>query len=45
MIHAPSPGKKVQITELSLWDYLAHLKKDTGIIIARPLEPKISFEE
>jgi hypothetical protein len=40
MIHAPSPGKKVQITELSLRDYLAHLKKDTGMIIARPLEPK-----
>jgi hypothetical protein len=40
-MHAPSPGKKVQITDLPLWDYLAHIKKDAGIIAARPLEPKL----
>jgi hypothetical protein len=37
MIHAPVPGVKVQITELPLWEYLARIKKDTGIIVARPL--------
>jgi hypothetical protein len=41
MIHAPSPGKKVQITGLSLRNYLMQIKKDTGIIVARPIEPKV----
>jgi hypothetical protein len=40
MIHAPSPGKKVQITGLSLRNYLMQIKKDTGIIVARPINPK-----
>jgi hypothetical protein len=40
MIHAPSPGKKVQITELPLWDYLMQIKKDAGIMVARPMDPK-----
>ena len=39
LLHAPHPGSKVQIAELPLWEYLAKIKKDTGIIIARPLEP------
>jgi len=39
MLHAPIPGSKVQITEMTLWDYLAKIKKDTGIIVARPVEP------
>jgi Protein of unknown function (DUF1460) len=39
LLHAPVPGSKVQITELPLWEYLAKIKKDTGIIVARPLEP------
>ena len=39
LLHAPHPGSKVQITELPLWEYLAKIKKDTGIMVARPLEP------
>ena len=39
LLHAPIPGSKVQITELPLWDYLAKIKKDEGIIVARPIEP------
>lgn len=39
LLHAPVPGKKVQITELSLHDYCAKNSRQTGIIIARPLEP------
>lgn len=39
LLHAPIPGSKVQITELPLWDYLAKIKKDSGIMIARPVEP------
>jgi len=39
MIHAPITGSKVQITEFPLWEYLAGIKKDTGIMVARPLEP------
>jgi hypothetical protein len=39
MIHTPIPGSKVQITELPLWKYLSKIKKDTGIMVARPVEP------
>jgi hypothetical protein len=39
LLHAPVPGSKVQITELPLWEYLAKIKKDAGIIVARPIEP------
>jgi hypothetical protein len=39
LLHAPIPGSKVQIAELPLWEYLAKIKKDAGIIIARPVEP------
>jgi hypothetical protein len=39
LLHAPVPGSKVQITELPLWEYLAKIKKDTGIMVARPAEP------
>jgi hypothetical protein len=41
MIHAPIPGSKVQITEIPLWEYLMKIKKDSGIIVARALEPKV----
>ncbi len=34
-MHAPSAGKKVQITEGSLHDYLANISRQTGIIVAR----------
>jgi hypothetical protein len=40
MIHASVPGAKVQITKTPLWDYLMNIKKDTGIIVARALEPE-----
>jgi len=39
LLHAPIPGSKVQITELPLWEYLAKIKKDAGIMVARPVEP------
>lgn len=38
-MHAPISGAKVQITPMTLHDYLAKFKDDTGIIIAKPLEP------
>ncbi|MGD0337409.1 MAG: N-acetylmuramoyl-L-alanine amidase-like domain-containing protein [Bacteroidota bacterium] len=41
LLHAPVPGTKVQITELSLHDYCAKNSRQTGIIIARPLEPVV----
>lgn len=40
MMHAPDVGSTVMITELPLVDYLAKNKRQTGIIIARALEPK-----
>ena len=40
MLHAPHPGLRVQVTEAPLGEYLARVGKDTGIIVARPLEPK-----
>lgn len=41
LLHAPVPGSKVQITELPLWEYLAKIKKDSGIMVARTVEPGI----
>jgi hypothetical protein len=38
-IHAPSVGHKVEITEKPLSDYVKKNKRQTGIIVARPLEP------
>lgn len=37
-MHAPIVGKKVQITEKPLADYIAGNKKQTGIMLIRPLE-------
>jgi hypothetical protein len=39
-LHAPLSKGKVQITEHSLADYLAGYERHTGIMVARPLEPK-----
>ena len=39
LLHAPDVGYKVQISDLPLFEYLNKLKKDTGIIILRPLQP------
>ena len=39
-MHAPDVGYKVQITDIPLADYLMKIKKDTGIMVIRPLEPK-----
>jgi hypothetical protein len=39
-MHAPMAGKKVQITEIPLSDYVKKIKKHTGIIVLRALEPK-----
>ena len=40
-MHAPNVGYKVQITEAPLHEYLAKNAKQTGIIVAEPLEPKL----
>ena len=39
-LHAPLAGSKVQITETPLSDYAKKIKKHTGIIVLRVLEPK-----
>ena len=39
LMHAPLTGKKVQISEKVLSEYLAFNKRQTGIMVARPLEP------
>jgi len=38
-LHAPLSGGEVQITKLALPEYLALHKNQTGIMVARPLEP------
>jgi hypothetical protein len=38
-LHAPLAGSKVQITEIPLSDYVQKIKKHTGIIVLRVLEP------
>jgi hypothetical protein len=38
-MHAPLAGRKVQITETPLSDYAKKIKKHTGIIVLRVLEP------
>ncbi|MHB1688968.1 MAG: N-acetylmuramoyl-L-alanine amidase-like domain-containing protein [Ignavibacteriaceae bacterium] len=39
-MHAPNVGYKVQITDMPLPDYIAKIKKDTGIIVMRAAEPE-----
>jgi hypothetical protein len=39
LMHAPLAGKRVQIGEYVLSGYLAANKRQTGIMVARPLEP------
>jgi len=39
VLHAPDVGYKVQISELNLSNYVNKLKRDTGIIVLRVLEP------
>ncbi len=39
LLHAPNVGYKVVISEKPLAQYLAGNKKQTGLMIARPLEP------
>jgi hypothetical protein len=38
-LHAPLAGSKVQITETPLSDYAKKIKKHTGIIVLRVIEP------
>ena len=40
LLHAPNVGKKVQITTGSLSQYLDAHEKDTGIMVARPVDPE-----
>lgn len=39
LLHAPSPGSKVHITKKPLYNYLMQNKKQTGIVVIKPLEP------
>ncbi len=41
-MHAPLAGSKVQITDLPLSDYTKKIKKQTGIIVLKVLEPKMN---
>jgi len=38
-IHAPLAGKKVEISEGTLAEYLAGNKRQTGIMVVRPIDP------
>lgn len=37
LLHAPNVGKKIQISEVPLSDYIKSIKNQTGIIVSRPL--------
>ena len=39
LLHAPQVGSKVQITEIPLSEYVMSVKKHTGLIVLRVLEP------
>ncbi|UCH66653.1 MAG: DUF1460 domain-containing protein, partial [Ignavibacterium sp.] len=39
VLHAPNVGSKVHISDKPLSDYVMGIKKDSGIIIARALQP------
>jgi len=39
LLHAPDVGDKVQVSQLSLEEYLSRNRKQTGIVIAEALEP------
>jgi hypothetical protein len=39
LLHAPSAGSDVQITEEPLSAYINKIKKDTGIMVLKPLDP------
>ena len=41
LMHAPDIGYKVQISETTLFQYLAKHTKQTGIVVAEALEPKL----
>ncbi len=45
ILHAPEIDEKVQITEKPLSEYIKSIKKHTGIIILRPLEPTTKSQE
>jgi hypothetical protein len=38
MLHAPDVGYKVTITDVPLLEYLARFKRQTGVMVARPME-------
>jgi hypothetical protein len=38
-LHAPSVGKRVEISETTLVEYLAKNKRHTGIMVVRAKEP------
>lgn len=40
LLHAPAVGKKVEVSEPALADYLARNKHHTGLMIVRPAEPR-----
>jgi len=40
LLHAPQVGQQVQLTNESLYNYLARKQQMTGLVVARPLEPR-----
>ncbi|MCF8240841.1 MAG: DUF1460 domain-containing protein [Melioribacteraceae bacterium] len=38
LMHAPSPGEKVQISKLPIADYVKSHKSQTGVMVGRPFE-------
>jgi hypothetical protein len=39
LMHAPDVGQKVQITREPLTEYISKIKKDSGIIVLKPITP------
>ena len=45
LLHAPNVGYKVQISEKPLADYVKSIKRHTGIIVLRALEPDLLYKK
>jgi hypothetical protein len=42
LLHAPRAGERVQFSRGSLAEYIGEHAKQTGIIVARPVDPTVS---
>ncbi len=45
ILHAPNVGERVQISKLTLADYIKSHKHQTGIMVARPLSPNLKSKK